>query len=170
MSSELNRHTISVIIPAYNNADILHKSLDALVDSTYGKFEIIVVDDCSTDKTVSDMVTNILLIKLSKRAGPAAARNIGAERALGDILFFIDSDVLVSADTIEKVNDFFSEHSDVHAVFGSYDDAPSEANFFFSIQKSFSPLSSSNIKHQGINVLVWLRGDKKGCFFRIRHL
>ncbi|MEO5361224.1 MAG: glycosyltransferase family 2 protein [Nitrospirota bacterium] len=128
---------VSVIIPTYNNSVVFLKCLNAILDSTYKNFEVIVVDDCSTENIIINNIAGINMIRLEKRSGPAAARNIGAQRATGDILFFIDSDVLIPADTIKKVNDFFSNHTDIPAVFGSYDDTPSEINFFSQYRNLF---------------------------------
>jgi GT2 family glycosyltransferase len=58
------------------------------------------------------------------------ARNFGAEKAKGEILLFVDSDVLVHEDTIARVVKDFTDHPDVGALFGSYDDDPAAKNFF----------------------------------------
>jgi GT2 family glycosyltransferase len=60
-------------------------------------------------------------------AGPAAARNDGARRATGDLLVFVDADVLVHADAFERIRAAFERDPALTAVFGSYDDAPEDA-------------------------------------------
>ncbi len=125
-----NKPRISVIIPAYNSRKFIKLCLDALSESTYKSFEIIVIDDASTDNTVkiaSEMGSTVL--KLNSQSGPAVARNYGAEHAKGEILLFIDSDVLVKRDTLERIATTFSENPDIAALFGSYDDTPSESDF-----------------------------------------
>jgi hypothetical protein len=64
---------------------------------------------------------------LEVNAGPASARNCGASRATGDILFFVDADVVVTPDAVGRVVDVLAQNPDVAAVFGSYDDRPRAA-------------------------------------------
>jgi GT2 family glycosyltransferase len=66
---------------------------------------------------------------MPRQSGPAAARNYGATKTRGDILLFIDSDVLVKEDTISRVAADFINNTEIAAVFGSYDDGPGEADF-----------------------------------------
>jgi glycosyltransferase involved in cell wall biosynthesis len=119
---------ISVIVPVHNGAKYVEACLEALATSTYPAYEVIVVDDASTDVwlTKSDQAR---VIHLSERSGPAAARNRGARDAAGDLLFFVDVDVLVRPDTLYQVAELFNHHPEVVAIFGSYDDAPAEPNF-----------------------------------------
>jgi GT2 family glycosyltransferase len=122
---------VSIIIPVYNAVQHFSQCLAAIKRSSYVSYEIIVVDDCSTDESVEVARNNgALVLQLQNRSGPAAARNYGAENAQGDFLLFIDSDVLVQQGTLDRVVKDFSEHPDIAAVFGSYDDNPLEKNFF----------------------------------------
>ncbi len=121
---------ISVIIPVHNGAKHAHACLAALLASSYREFEIIVVDDASTDGGLDEIHhPQLTIIRQAHRGGPAAARNAGARQARGDVLFFVDVDVLVRPDTVVRVAEAFAENPDISAVFGSYDDAPAEQNF-----------------------------------------
>ncbi len=93
----------SVIIPAYNAESTLPALLDSLSNQTYAEdFEVIVVDDCSTDSTVEICRRfGCTLIACAKNSGPAVCRNFGAAHAAGDFLIFTDSDCVVSSDWIE---------------------------------------------------------------------
>jgi glycosyltransferase involved in cell wall biosynthesis len=88
---------ISVIIPTYNRSALVTKAITSVIDQTYKKVEIIVVDDGSTDKT-SEIIQNFShqyshLIYIHKpNGGCASARNKGLENARGDYLTFLDSD------------------------------------------------------------------------------
>ena len=117
---------LSIIIPFYNSADTLSRCLEALKTSTLVPDEVIVVDDSSTDE--SSHITcqlNARLLRLTDGPkGPAAARNRGAEVACGDILVFVDADIVVHSQTFEKINEIMVVHPDLAAVFGSYDDHP----------------------------------------------
>ncbi len=98
---------ISVVIPTYNRKPILTKCLDALEhqqvpeELANGGYEVIVVDDGSTDGTVAwlqssaDQYPHVRLFEQAHQ-GPAAARNLGVEQAQGDIIIFIDSDLVVT--------------------------------------------------------------------------
>jgi len=116
---------ISVIVPVHNNAGDLRLCLEALRAAMTPDSEIIVVDDGSTDDTPCVPARmGVPVVALAENAGPAAARNRGALRAGGAILFFVDADVVVSPGAIERVQRFFAGHPEHVAVFGSYDVRP----------------------------------------------
>jgi len=85
---------VSVIIPTYNRADVICKTIDDVFSQTYKNIELIVVDDGSTDDTQAVLHAYGSLIKvfIQANAGPAAARNRGIEVSQGDIIAFQDSD------------------------------------------------------------------------------
>jgi len=116
---------VSVVVPAYRNAAGLAECLQALVASDEPPFEIIVVDDASGDGT-SAVASRFGArgLRLERNSGAGAARNHGARSASGEILLFVDSDVVVAPDTVGRVARLFEERPDVAAVFGSYDAAP----------------------------------------------
>ena len=115
--------TVSVVIPAYENAAGLEECLRALVPQ--GAHEIIVVDDGSTDGTgAAAERLGVRVLRLDRNSGAGAARNHGAGQATGDVLLFVDSDVVASPGTVARVARIFEERPDVAAVFGSYDAAP----------------------------------------------
>jgi len=82
---------ISVIIPTYNEEDVILDCLKSLMKQSYKDFEVIVVDDGSTDKTVEKLTGVIVLHQ--KHLGAGAGRNLGAKNAKGDILVFVDADM-----------------------------------------------------------------------------
>jgi len=113
---------ISIIIPAYNAEKTIRACVNAALhqDASGISMEVIVVDDGSTDATAEILKTfDRVLYFYQANAGPAAARNHGARRASGDILFFTDADCIPQPDWIRKIMDcFISEHLDAAA--GSY--------------------------------------------------
>src|SRR5262249_46987119 len=87
---------ISVVMPVYNAEATLEECLTKLGQSTFEDFEVVVIDDGSTDRT-KEILSQfpVRVVPSSGRVGPAAARNLGAQGAAGDFLFFVDSDVMV---------------------------------------------------------------------------
>jgi len=123
-------HSLSVIIPAHNAERHLNQCLSALMTCSHPPFEIIVVDDGSTDATrqVAERYP-VKLLATERCSGPALARNVGAKAASGDILLFLDSDVCVQEDTIELLSRSFEADPELDAVIGSYDSAPRSQDF-----------------------------------------
>lgn len=122
--------TISVIVPVFNGQATLAICLDALNQSTLAVSELIVTDDCSTDGSASVASTaGATVLTTDRRSGPAAARNLGAMRASGDIVCFIDADCEVHADTLERIARGFDQNPEVDAIFGSYDERPAAPGF-----------------------------------------
>ena len=116
---------VSVVVPTYQNAAGLAECLEALRASAESPSEVIVVDDASTDDTPTVASRfGVKSLRLDRNSGAGAARNHGARAASGEILLFVDSDVVVEPDTVGRVARFFEESPDVAAVFGSYDAAP----------------------------------------------
>ncbi len=133
-----NKPTVSLIIPAYNDPKGLEKCLEAVIRSNFDNFECLVVDDNSSEDTVSVAKQfPVKVIELCENNGPAHARNSGAKASSADILFFIDSDVLICPDTISKIVQAFQEHKDVAAIIGSYDDQPHETSFISEFKNLF---------------------------------
>ncbi len=93
---------LSIIIPVFNAEKSIVKLLNSIMLSNYKDYEIIVIDDGSSDgtrKIVKDFPIKIMHLK--KNVGPAVARNIGARNARGEILAFIDSDVILEENTLK---------------------------------------------------------------------
>ncbi len=123
--------TVSIVIPVHNGGSDLQQCMRAIAASSWPFHECIVVDDASNDDMTSAAADSIgaRVIWLENQRGPSHARNRGVEEATGDIVFFIDADVLVHTDTIEKGVRVLQTHVDTAAVFGSYDDSPAHDSF-----------------------------------------
>ncbi|MCC6407011.1 MAG: glycosyltransferase [Planctomycetes bacterium] len=119
--------SLSVIVPMFNAPEKLERSLAALKASNV-PFELIVVDDASTDPRSGDVAraAGAKLLRLAKNSGPGVARNEGSRHATGELLVFVDSDVVVHADTLAKFRALFEREPELDAAFGSYDDTPFE--------------------------------------------
>lgn len=123
--------TISVIMPVYNGRDFITRSLPPLIAMLRrGELsEVVVVDDTSSDETptmAAEMGARV--IPSGGRLGPGGARNQAANQAVGEILWFVDADVVVHDDAARELRSAFSAPGIV-AAFGSYDDVPPAKNF-----------------------------------------
>jgi glycosyltransferase involved in cell wall biosynthesis len=92
---------ISVIIPVYNGEKDLPQLLESLLKTRLRDYELIVVDDGSTDSTVAqcERFPTVKVIRIPENRGPAYARNLGTSHARGDIFVFVDHDVAVPEDS-----------------------------------------------------------------------
>ncbi len=116
---------VSFIVPAYNSESTLRECLEALRNMACSNAEIIVVDDASTDDTkLIGEEAGARILRLVKNSGPAAARNFGARHAQSEILFFVDADVALSSEALNRVRTVFRDQPGLAAVFGSYDINP----------------------------------------------
>lgn len=113
---------VSIIVPAYNEGKVIRHCVDSILGSAYGNRELILVDDGSTDDTLTQMreyETQPGVTVLGRRnGGKAAALNAGLARASGEIVLFVDADGIFAPDTIDAMLSAF-ESERVGAVCGS---------------------------------------------------
>lgn len=103
---------ISVVVPIYNGEKTIKETIEALLSQkTEKSYEIIVVDDGSTDDTPNIIKKYPIMIITQKNAGPAAARNIGWETASGEIVAFTDSDCVPVLGWIDAISKHFEDTS-----------------------------------------------------------
>lgn len=130
MKGSSNQLSVSVIIPVHNGGENFRRCLESLKGTSPQPREIIVVADGAADGSLQiAQGLEIQVLSLPTRGGPARARNFGAHKAQGEILFFIDADVTIPGDAIRQVKIVFEREPCLTAIFGSYDDEPGEANF-----------------------------------------
>ncbi len=121
--------TVTVIVPVADGGDAFAVTLASLKALDPAPLEIIVVGDGSSDGSLARArVAGATVIETASRRGPAAARNLGARDAAGDVLFFVDADVAVRPDAIARVTSVLSDPT-LAAVIGSYDAAPTAPGF-----------------------------------------
>lgn len=116
---------VSVVIPTYNRANLIGRAIQSVLGQTYQNFELIVVDDASTDDTKQIVKgfqdDRIEYIGHNKNKGGAAARNTGIQKANGKYIAFLDSDDEWLSTKLEKQLNCFSQGSDsIGAVYCSH--------------------------------------------------
>jgi len=119
-----------VIVPVHNGRLHLPRCLDSLRTSEYDNFEVIVVDDCSTDNTPQIVRSfGARYERMSGKMGPGGARNLGVSKARGEIVVFIDADVVLPPGALALIVEEFDRDAELAAVFGSYDEEPAWKDF-----------------------------------------
>ncbi|HEV7329758.1 MAG TPA: glycosyltransferase [Flavisolibacter sp.] len=121
---------VSVIIPSYNHAAYLPEAIESVLKQFYTFFEIIVVDDGSTDdtSTLVKKYTDVTYI-YQENQGLSAARNTGIEASHGDFLVFLDADDILYEDALAHNLSCLQQHPEAAFVSGAYDVISSDGNF-----------------------------------------
>ncbi len=141
----------SIIVPVYNRPDEVDELLESLSNQTQKDFEVIIVEDGSvkTCKDVCDKYAGILVLHYyaKENSGPGQSRNYGAERANGEYIIILDSDVVLPKGYVEAIDKSLSSDSDEIVAFGGPDAAhPS----FTPVQKAISYSMTSFFTTGGI--------------------
>lgn len=113
---EKNYGLVSIIMPTYNCAKFIESSLNSVISQTYQNWELIIVDDCSTDNTFEIVKKymygepRIRYVTLEKKSGAAVARNKAMELAKGKYIAFLDSDDVWFPEKLEKQITFMNNN------------------------------------------------------------
>lgn len=116
---------VSIIMPSFNSKATIERSIKSVLSQTFNNWELIIIDDCSTDSSDEviqhyvDQDSRIKLICLEENSGAAAARNTGIEHAKGQFIAFLDSDDYWHPEKLEKQLKYFEQY-DVDVVFSEY--------------------------------------------------
>ncbi|MQP51516.1 MULTISPECIES: glycosyltransferase family 2 protein [unclassified Flavobacterium] len=128
---------VSIITPSYNSAKFIAETIQSVQNQTYQNWEMIIIDDGSSDETESVVFAiiqndnRIQFHKLTQNSGPAVARNTGIEKASGDYLTFIDADDIWFPTFIENNIKTINE-TGIPFVFSSYRRANEQLEFVYS--------------------------------------
>lgn len=116
----------SIITPLYNSFDLMTEYFDSLSSQTFNSFEVIVVDDCSTDeswKRLNDFAKssslNICCLQTPQNSGPGVARNVGIDAANGEYITFVDNDDWVDVNFLKRIDETV-ERENVNCVIYDY--------------------------------------------------
>lgn len=128
---------VSIITPTYNSEKYIRETISSVQNQTYPVWELILVDDFSTDQTISVIKeiqktdARIHLIESKVNSGPAISRNKGIAKATGKYMTFLDADDIWFSDFIENsVNTI--KNTGIHFVFSSYKRSNEELEFIYS--------------------------------------
>jgi GT2 family glycosyltransferase len=181
---------VSVIVPAHNAAEHMDACLGALAETRYRYHEVIVVDDGSTDATRAiaqrsgarvlstegggrraegrrgsvDSAFRLPPSAFDVSMGPAHARNRGAEVARGDLLLFVDADVVITPLTVGDVAAAFAADPELAALFGSYDDAPAHPGFLSQYRNLFHHLLHQQASPEASTFWAGCGAVRRGVF------
>ena len=116
---------VSVVIPTYNSAQYLPETIESILSQSWQDFEIIIVDDGSTDNTqevVGAFHSNkIRYIGQENSGGPSRPRNVGVNHARGKYISLFDSDDLMSRNKLAEAVAFLEQHSDLGLLFANFE-------------------------------------------------
>lgn len=120
---------ISIVIPCYNSSSNLKKGYQSLLRQNYNEFEVIYVDDCSTDNTLELLYDikktspiNIKIIKNERNYGPGLSRNYGIKNACGTYIMFLDSDDYLEDITLMTIGRILYKDDPDCVIFNFYQD------------------------------------------------
>ncbi len=116
---------VSIIITAYNYDRYIERAIRSCMDQSLdeSEYEIIVVNDCSTDNTVKileNYKNDVRIFNLEKNVGLSAARNFGVKKALGQFIVFLDADDYIQRDLLFVQKTFLSENNSLDAISTDY--------------------------------------------------
>lgn len=131
-----NTFFFSVIINTYNNQKTIIGTLKSVINQTFRNFELIIVDDCSSDNTVNlvekeiytKKLERIKLIKLKQNKGISGARNVGIKEAVGNYIAFIDGDDIWKKNKLQVQYNYIKE-SNAEWLFSNYSVIDSNYNY-----------------------------------------
>ena len=132
MAKNVKNPLVSVIVPIFNAEKFLKRTISSVKCQTYDNWELILVDDCSTDNSLklinesAKLDERIKVVGLKENSGPAKTRNAGIEAAKGDFIAFLDADDVWLPEKLEKQLIFMKKHDSIFSFTG-YEFADSEA-------------------------------------------
>ncbi len=155
---------VSVIIPMYNSEKFIIKTLKSILNQTFKNFEIILIDDGSTDNTCEicekfldeEAFKNWCLLKNPKNSGTSISRNRGIKKAMGNYILFFDSDDLMKNDCLEKAYGT-AEKTSSDITFYGYDRCNSDGRIIETYCSRFDYIE--DVK-SGVECLKLLLNDK----------
>lgn len=168
---------ISVIIPIYNAEKYIERCVDSLLQQTMKDFEIVIVDDGSTDHTsdICEMYQEHderIRVFHQKQSGVAVARNTGVGLARGEWIAFIDADDYVEEDYLQKLFQLVCDNQAQMSIVGAFDTDESSGRILGRSKTVIGTYNAENaikmfLHHQGIICVMWGKLFAKSLFKNI---
>lgn len=141
----MNNILFSVVIPTYNRADLISETLDSVFSQTYKNFEILVIDNCSTDNTeelLKPLVNEnkIIYIRNEKNFERAYSRNVGLKHAKGDFLTLLDSDDFMYENALSDAFSYIQANPEIKVFHNKYEVVNNERQSIYKMP--YTPLKN----------------------------
>lgn len=145
---------VSVIIPSYNRANYISEAIDSVLNQTYQDFEIIVIDDGSTDNTkeVLSKYDNKIRYLYQKNSGASAARNLGINKAIGEYISFLDADDIWLPFKLKSQIDIMAKNQDVALIFTDIESFNHCGIVRYSLMRSQFPQETDSFKNKVLKI------------------
>jgi glycosyltransferase involved in cell wall biosynthesis len=124
------RPSLSIIVPFHKGLAFLERALAGVTPLAPGDELIVAADGAVDDCHALATIHGARVVEIAGPRGPAVARNVAAATAAGDVLVFVDADVVASRKAVERISTIFETRPELAAVFGAYDDFPGAEGFF----------------------------------------
>lgn len=159
---------LSIVVPVHDGAATLPACLKALIEARGPSREIIVSDDASDDNSAEIALSmGVLVLRSDVNRGVGAARNAGVVQARSPIVVFVDCDVVIHADVLERITKFLDGNSNYSAIFGSYDARPSAGNFVSQYRNLLHHFTHQNGKFEAETLWTGLGAIRKSAFAHV---
>ena len=130
MENKKNQNKISVIIPIHNASLTIKHCLDSIANQNYPNFDIIAVNDGSTDDTLEKLSHYTLKVFSNQKSkGAAFSRNRGAMNTDAEVVLFVDSDVVIPPNALSRISETFDATSDICGIGAVFSDKTAHLNF-----------------------------------------
>jgi glycosyltransferase involved in cell wall biosynthesis len=120
---------LTIVVPFHKGLPLLERALSALVPLRPGDELLVAADGAVDDCQAVAAAHGARVIEIEGPRGPAVARNVAAASARGDVLVFVDADVVASTEAVERVARIFASDPELGALFGAYDEDPGAPGF-----------------------------------------
>lgn len=179
---ENNKRMISIVMPVYNSEKYISQAIDSVCNQSYGNWELLIVNDGSTDQTpkiINDYAKKDSRIKVfhRKNEGVSMARNFALGQICGDYVTFIDSDDVYHLERLERMMQVFEQNPNCDIVFSRHKEFRGELNKYGAIGSEEVLISNDNILERVIidsryhfmcNIMIKAKIAKKEKFAPIR--
>lgn len=134
---------VSIVLPTFNGSKYIKQSVESVLSQTFTDFELIIVNDCSTDDTLSicnelkELDSRITIISNETNKKLPASLNIGFRRAVGEYFTWTSDDNLFKKDALEKMVNYLDLHKDVDMVSCNFDRISSDGKYINSTNKEY---------------------------------